>query len=98
MIIAKAGIPAEKTPTDTFSKYANNSTSSVVTVVCDQPKERKIDKTIMVAFGIGLSWGGMALELAGSYNGGISTYKTPADAPTREEQIEYWRKYFKGEV
>jgi len=97
MIVAKAGIPAEKTPTDVFSKYANNSTNSVVTVVCDQPKERRIDKTVMVAFGIGLSWGGAALDLSGMYNGGISTYHTPADALSREEQIEYWAKYFKGE-
>ncbi|MBQ3344246.1 MAG: hypothetical protein IJG84_20275 [Kiritimatiellae bacterium] len=98
MIVAKAGIPLEKTPTDVFSKYANNSTNSVVTVVCDQPKERKIDKTIMAAFGIGLSWGAAALDLSGMYNGGIATYHTPADAPSREEQIEYWRKFFKGEV
>jgi len=98
MIIAKAGISPDKTPTDVFSKYANNSTNSVVTVVCDQPKERKIDKTVMVAFGVGLSWGGAALDLSGMYNGGISIYHTPAEAPTREQQIEYWRKYFKGEV
>ncbi len=98
MIIAKTGIPSEKTPTDVFSKYANNSTNSVVTVVCDQPKNRKIDKTLMVAFGIGLSWGGAALDLSSMYNGGISTYKSPTDAPTREEQIEYWRKYFRGSV
>ena len=98
MIVAKAGIPLEKTPTDVFSKYANNSTNSVVTVVCDQPKERKICKTVMAAFGIGLSWGGAALDLSDMYNGGISTYHTPVDAPSREEQIEYWRKFFKGEV
>ena len=98
MIIAKAGIPEEKAPTDVFSKYANNSTNSVVTVVCDQPQERKIDRTVMVAFGIGLSWGGAAIDLSGMYNGGISIYKTPDDAPSRDEQIEYWRRYFKGEI
>ena len=97
MIITKAGIPVEKTPTDVFSKYANNSTSSVVTVLCDQA-EHSLGKVILVAFGIGLSWGGAALDISGMYNGGISIYKTPQDAPTREEQIEYWRKCFKGEV
>ena len=96
MIVAKAGIPLEKTPTDVFTKYANNSTNSVVTVLCDQT--RPLGKTVVAAFGIGLSWGGAALDLAGLYNGGISTYKTPENAPTREEQIEYWRKYFKGEI
>ena len=48
MVIAKAGISAAKSPTDVFSKYANNSTNSVVTVVCDQPKDRKIDRTIII--------------------------------------------------
>lgn len=96
MIIAKAEIQVEKTPTDVFSKYANNSTNSVVTVLCDQPRERMIDKAVLCAFGIGLSWGGAALGLSGMYNGGISTYKTPPDAPTREEQIAYWAQYFKG--
>jgi 3-oxoacyl-[acyl-carrier-protein] synthase-3 len=98
MIVAKAGIPAEKAPTDVFSKYANNSTNSVVTVLCDYPSDVKIGKAVLCAFGIGLSWGGAALDLSGMHNGGISTYHTPSDAPSREEQIEYWAKYFKGEL
>lgn len=97
MIVLNAGISADKTPVDVFSKYANNSTSSVVTVLCDQPADRKIDHAILCVFGIGLSWGGAALDLSGMHNGGISTYKTPPDVPTREQQIAYWVKYFKGE-
>lgn len=95
-IISKAEIPPEKAPTDVFSKYANNSTNSVVTVICDQNKPLR--KVILCAFGIGLSWGGAALDLSGMYNGGISTYITPINAPTREEQIKYWINYFKGET
>ena len=98
MIVAKAGISPEKAPTDVFTKYANNSTTSVVTVVCDQPQEKKIDKTLFAVFGIGLSWGGAAIDLSGMHNGGVSIYKTPAGAPTREEQIEHWRKFYKGEI
>lgn len=98
MIVANAGIPSEKAPTDVFSKYANNSTTSVVTVLCDQPPERKIGKAVLAAFGIGLSWGGAALDLTGFHNGGISIYTTPPDAPTRQEQIEYWRKFFRGYI
>jgi 3-oxoacyl-[acyl-carrier-protein] synthase-3 len=96
MLIAKAGIPAEKTPTDVFSKYANNSTNSVVTVVCDQVG-KPLGKTVLAAFGIGLSWGGAALDLSGTHNGGITTYHPPAGRPTREQQIEHWLKYFTGE-
>ena len=94
-IVSKAGIPPEKAPVDVFSKYANNSTNSVVTVVCDQTKPLK--NVVLCAFGIGLSWGGAALDLSGMYNGGISTYVSPKDKPTREQQIQYWAKYFKGE-
>jgi 3-oxoacyl-[acyl-carrier-protein] synthase-3 len=94
-IISKAEIPEDKTPTDVFSKYANNSTNSVVTVLCDQA--RPLSKVILCTFGIGLSWGGAALDLTGCYNGGVSTYNPPENRPTREEQINYWIKYFKGE-
>lgn len=98
MIVANAGIPPEKAPTDVFSKYANNSTTSVVTVLCDQPAGRPLSKAVLAAFGIGLSWGGAALDLNGAHNGGISVYKTPPDAPTRQEQIEHWRQFFKGDI
>lgn len=96
MLIAKAGIPAAKTPTDVFTKYANNSTNSVVTVVCDQAG-KPLGKTVLAAFGIGLSWGGAALDLAGTHNGGITMYHPPAGRPTREQQIEHWLNYFKGD-
>ena len=94
-VIAKAEIPADKAPTDVFSKYANNSTTSVVTVLSDQYKP--LNKIVLCAFGIGLSWGGAALDLTGCYNGGISTYEPSLNRPTREEQINYWINYFKGE-
>ena len=97
MIISKSGIPAEKTPTDVFSKYANNSTNSVVTVLCDQ-SARQLGKTVLATFGIGLSWGGAALDLTGMHNGGITTYRPPANRPTREQQIEHWLNYYKGEI
>lgn len=94
-IISKAGIPSEKAPVDVFSKYANNSTNSVATVLCDQTKP--LEKVVLCAFGVGLSWSGAALDLSEMHNGGIEHYVTPASAPTREEQIQYWIKYFKGE-
>lgn len=96
-IISKAEIPTEKAPVDVFSKYANNSTNSVVTVLCDQPKDATLNKVVLCTFGIGLSWSGAALDLSGMYNGGISTYISPKDKPTREQQIQYWINYFKGE-
>lgn len=94
-IITIAEIPAQKTPIDVFSKYANSSTNSVVTVVCDQ--HRPLEKVVLCAFGVGLSWAAAAVDLRGMYNGGISTYIPPQDRPTREEQIRHWINYFRGE-
>lgn len=96
-IISKAGIPAEKAPIETFSKYANNSTNSVVTVLCDQGIGKDLNQVMLTAFGIGLSWGSCVLNISDLYNGGISTYISPKDYPTREEQINYWIRYYKGE-
>lgn len=96
-IISKAGIPAEKAPIETFSKYANNSTNSVVTVLCDQGIGKDLNQVMLTTFGIGLSWGSCILNISDLYNGGISTYISPKDYPTREEQINYWIRYYKGE-
>lgn len=94
-IVALAKIPAEKAPVDVFSKYANNSTNSVVTVLCDQ--EKKLNKVVLCAFGIGLSWAAAALDFSSVYNGGISTYIPAKKRMNRQQKIEYWTKYFKGE-
>jgi 3-oxoacyl-[acyl-carrier-protein] synthase-3 len=95
-IIDKANLPVDKTPVETFSKYANNSTNSVVTVMCDQMKDRPVKTVVLCTFGIGLSWGSVVLNLSDLYNGGISTYVPPADRLTRQAQIDYWIKFFKG--
>ena len=95
MIVSKAGIPIEKTPVDVFTKYANSSTNSVVTVLCDQQKTGKMGNTVLCTFGIGLSWGGAALDLSGMYNGGIDTYSQPAHYHSREEQIQHWITRFR---
>ena len=89
MVVSKAVIPLERTPTDVFSKYANSSTNSVMTVICDQPKNKCLDKAILCTFGIGLSWGGAALSLAGIYNGGISFYQEQAYKLSRDKLIEH---------
>lgn len=96
-IVFKADIPPQKAPVETFSKYANNSVNSVATVLCDQGKDKDIEKVVLCSFGIGLSWGGAALNVSGMYNGGISTYVSSKDKPTREQQIQHWINYFKGE-
>jgi len=96
-IVTKAKIPVEKCSTETFSKYGNNSTTSVATVICDQLKNKKVDNVLLCAFGVGLSWASAIIDFRNIYNGGIKFYKTPDNLPTREEQIEHWIRQFKGE-
>lgn len=96
-IIDRAGIPAAKAPTDTFSKYANNSTTSVVSVLCDQPQDADLKKIIFCTFGIGLSWGGAAVDISGLYNGGFSTYIPPANRPDQSTLLKHWARLFTGE-
>ncbi len=96
-IIEKAGIPADKSPADVFSKYANHSTNSVLTVLCDQPADAVLRKIIFSTFGIGLSWAGAALDVSGMYNGGFSTYMPPTDKLSRADRLAHWAKHFKGE-
>lgn len=95
MIAIKAEIPNSKVPVETFSKYANNSVSSVAMVLCDQLKDN-MKKAVLCSFGIGLSWGGAALDLSGIYNGGIVKYTSSYKNKSRQEQITHWINYFKG--
>ena len=97
-IASKAGLPPEKAPWETFTKYANNSTNSVATVICDRLQGKKPKNVVMCAFGIGLSWGSCLVDLSKTYNGGISTYIASKTHLPRQEQINYWIKYFKGEI
>ena len=96
-IIKKVGIPINKTTTNVFTKYANNSTNSVVTVICDQLVDKQIKNVLLCAFGIGLQWGACILNLADMANGGIDIYTPPENCLSRNEQIKHWIKQIKGE-
>lgn len=89
-----AKIPLDKTSSETFSKYGNNSTNSVATVICDQLYNKNVDKILISAFGVGLSWGASIVNIKNIHNGGISLMKNPTESHTRVEQILYWAKQF----
>lgn len=91
-----ANIPAEKTPTSAFEKYANCSTIAVLTVLLDCLKP-EMKRVLMCTFGVGLSWGSCIVNTNSVHNGGISIFKTPKNIPTRQEKTEYWIRYFKNE-
>ncbi len=65
-ITRKAGIPADKAPSDRFGRYGNQNSASIPGVLCgslaEALKGRKV-RAVMQGYGIGLSWGACALEL-----------------------------------
>lgn len=95
-IVERAGIPKESTPVDVFSRYANNSTNSVVTVLCDKLEKRATTKAIVVSFGVGLSWGAAALDFKGLYNGGVATYVEKNES--REDIIKRWTDFYQNKI
>ncbi len=96
-VATHSGIPKDKSSNETFSKYANCGAPSVISNICDVCKDKTINNLMMVTFGVGLSWGTAVMNFKKTYNGGISFYKQNKKPMSREEQIEYWIKYFKGE-
>lgn len=94
-IAMAGGLPIDKVPTETFTKYANNSTNSVVTAVCDVLKDKNVKNVIICAFGIGLSWGSVLCNMASTYNGGIDTFM-PQIKYNRDEMINKYAAMFMG--
>lgn len=95
-IILKAGIPTEKTTAEVFSKYGNNSTNSVLTVICDVLQNKNVKDVLLSAFGVGLSWGSAIINLKNAKNLGIR-FMENKPMQTREKMIKHWIKHFKGE-
>lgn len=62
----KCGFPAEKTPTEAFGKYGNQSSASIPCALIDALGDRLEAgplKVVACGFGVGLSWGAFAGEI-----------------------------------
>ncbi len=93
--IAKfAGIPKDKYSVETFRKYANTSTASVITVLLDILYKSVVNDVMLVTFGVGLSFGSCLINMKNVSNYGIELYND-VNRQTRDEQINYWIKKFK---
>ena len=97
MLVSKANLPLDKVPTDVFSRYANATMNSVLTVVCDPYVMLRRNNVLMVSFGAGLSWAAATLDLSGSRNLGIAFYKPQDNRPTAQERLDVWIRRFKGD-
>ena len=62
----KCGFPADKTPMDVVEKYGNQSSASIPCAIIDALGNRLESsplKILACGFGVGLSWGAVAMEL-----------------------------------
>ncbi len=89
-----AGLPPEKTPSKTFSNFANNACNALPIALTDNLTSDIKGNILLCGFGVGLSWGSVVLNANSIHNAGISFYSTPEDHPTREELIEHWTQMF----
>ena len=97
MIVSKAGIPIGRAPADVFSRYANATANSVLTVLCDPEVMQKRGRVLMTSFGAGLSWAATVLDLESARNLGVSLYAPPENRASRQEQLDCWVRRFKGD-
>lgn len=92
-IATKAGIPLQKAPTETVTKYGNQAGASVPAVIADQLAEEVRNgriKVLLSGYGVGLSWASAVLFLDHIWCSGIREYETPDDLPTQQELKEKW--------
>ena len=93
-----AGVPKDKYSTETFTRYGNCGTAAVAMDVVRRLSDSPLGMTCLATFGVGLSWGFAILDFSGVHNGGVRVYRTPDDKMSRQEQIDYWVRYFRGEI
>lgn len=91
------GVPKDKYSTEAFTRYGNCGTAAVTMDLVRRLGEGPLGATCLATFGVGLSWGFAVLDMAGVHCGGVRAYSTPADKPSRAEQIAHWIRHFKGE-
>ena len=93
-----AGVPKDKYSTETFTRFGNCGTAAVTMDIIRRLSESPLGVTCLATFGVGLSWGFAVLDLSGVHHGGVEIYRTPDGKLSRAEQIDYWIRYFKGEI
>lgn len=93
-----AKLPKDKYSSETFSKYANCGSAAVTTNICDQLENKNVKNVILATFGVGLSFAFALIDFSKTKIFGFEKYIQKNKPYTREELIENWIKYFKGEI
>ena len=97
MIASKANLPIDKVPMDVFSRYANATVNSALSVVCDPHVALPRNRVAMFSFGAGLSWGGVVLDLTDTVIGWVSTFLPRENPYAATNDINYWLHRFSGD-
>ena len=95
-VASYAKLPKEKFSSETFTKYGNCGAAAVILDICRHLSQHKVNTLCLATFGVGLSFGFSVLNTQNIYVDKINLYKTPADKMNRQEKINYWISYFKG--
>lgn len=91
------GLPKDKFSANAFTRFGNCGSAAVTMEIANRMEAVK-DKTMCLAtFGVGLSWGFAMLDFSHCDFAGIGFYRAPANRPTRQQLVENWIKYYKGE-
>lgn len=96
-VIMHANLPKNKTSAQTFTKFGNCGGTSVLVNYCDSMFDKKCGYIAFISFGVGLSVGSAILNFKNTENFGIFYLKTPDKITTRQDLINEWTNYMKGE-
>ena len=96
-VASYAKLPKEKFSSETFSQYGNCGSAAVTMDICRHLSQHKVKTLCLATFGVGLSYGFSLLNTQNIYVGRIKLYNTPAGKMNRQERINYWISYFKGD-
>ena len=96
-VATKSGFDLRKAPTETVSKYGNQSGASLPSAICDQLHEivrNQSAKVLLSGYGVGLSWASAIVTLDHAWCSGIRDFETQKNLPTPKELERYWRNKF----
>lgn len=91
-IAKKAGLPTDKTPSSSFSKFGNLSSASIPTALCDLLGNEVISRQtrmLLCGYGVGLTWGSCLWEFDRCDFGPVIDVVDPHFAGP-EEQTNNW--------
>ena len=99
-IVKKAGLPPEKTPSETFSRYGNLSSASIPAALCDlfgEAGHTGEKKLLLCGYGVGLSWASCLWQAENCDCAPVVDVPKPETPPTPEAWMNGWRERLQGE-